>query len=42
MMETLECQAEAEKMHYLTLAMQDPTPLWEALNVWVHIDHLLS
>jgi hypothetical protein len=33
---------EAEKMHYLTLAMQDPTPLSEALNVWVHTDHLLS
>ena len=33
---------EAEKMHYFTLAMQDPTPLSEALNVWVHTDHLLS
>ena len=33
---------EAEKMHYFRLAMQDPTPLSEALNVWVHIDHLLS
>jgi hypothetical protein len=35
-------QAEAEQMHYFTLAMQDPTPLSEALNAWVHIDHLLS
>jgi hypothetical protein len=35
-------QAEAEKMHYFTLAMQDPAPLSEALNAWVHIDHLLS
>jgi hypothetical protein len=35
-------QAEAEKMHYFTLAMQDPTPLSEALHVWVHTDHLLS
>jgi hypothetical protein len=35
-------QAEAEQMHYFTLAMQDPAPLSEALNVWVHIDHLLS
>jgi hypothetical protein len=35
-------KAEAEQMHYFTLAMQDPTPLSEALNAWVHIDHLLS
>jgi hypothetical protein len=35
-------QDAAEKMHYFTLAMQDPTPLSEALHVWVHIDHLLS
>jgi hypothetical protein len=33
---------EAEKMHYFTLAMQDPTPLSQALNIWVHVDHLLS
>jgi hypothetical protein len=35
-------QAEAEQMHYFTLAMQDPTPLSQALNIWVHIDHRLS
>jgi hypothetical protein len=35
-------QAEAEQMYYFTLAMQDPRPLSEALDVWVHVDHLLS
>jgi hypothetical protein len=35
-------QDAAEMRHYFTLAMDDPTPLSEALNVWVHIDHLLS
>jgi hypothetical protein len=35
-------QAAAEKMHYFTLAMHDPTPLSASLSVWVHIDHLLS
>jgi hypothetical protein len=35
-------QAEAEQMHYFTLAMHDPTPLRDALQVWVHQDHLLN
>jgi hypothetical protein len=35
-------QAEAEQMHYFTLARQDPKPLSDALHVWVHHDHLLN
>jgi hypothetical protein len=35
-------QAEAEQMHYFTLAMHDPKPLSDALQVWVHQDHLLN
>jgi hypothetical protein len=42
MMETLECKEEAERMHYFTLSMHDPTPLRDALQVWVHQDHLLN
>jgi hypothetical protein len=41
-METLECKEEAEKMHYFTLAMQDPKPLSDALQIWVHQDHLMN
>jgi hypothetical protein len=35
-------QAEAERMYYFTLAMGDPTPLNDALHVWIHQDHLMS
>jgi hypothetical protein len=35
-------KAEAEQMHYFTLAMQDPKPLSEALQVWIHHDHLMN
>jgi hypothetical protein len=35
-------QDAAEQLHYVTLGRHDPRPLSEALNVWVHIDHLLS
>jgi hypothetical protein len=34
--------AAAEQRHYFTLDRHDPTLLSEALNVWVHTDHLLS
>jgi hypothetical protein len=35
-------QAEAEQMHYFTLAMHDPQPLSEALHIWIHRDHLMN
>jgi hypothetical protein len=35
-------KAEAEQMHYFTLAMQDPQPLSEALRIWIHQDHLMN
>jgi hypothetical protein len=35
-------QAEAEQMHYFALAMHDARPLAQALERWIHTDHLLS
>jgi hypothetical protein len=35
-------KAEAEQMHYFTLAMQEPKPLSEALHIWIHHDHLMN
>jgi hypothetical protein len=37
-----DSQAEAEQMHYFTLAMQDPKPLSDALQIWIHQDHLMN
>jgi hypothetical protein len=35
-------QAEAERMAYFVLAMEDPGPLSQLLHVWVHQEHFLS
>jgi hypothetical protein len=35
-------QAQAEQMAYFTLAMQDPTPLSDALAVWVDHDPIAN
>jgi hypothetical protein len=35
-------KAEAEQMHYFAVAMQDARPLHDALQLWIHHDHLMN